>query len=152
MKARDLMTKEIEVCVLDDSAAQAGQIMERRNCGFIPVVRHRTDWVLEGVLTDRDMALFLAKTNRRAEEIRVEEFCTRNPKTILENTEIPEVEAVMKDFHIHRIPVVDDERKLVGIISLKDLAKEAWEERLDDFPELREKEIAEIVESISLAR
>lgn len=82
----------------------------------------------------------------------MKEFLTHNPKTVFEDDEIHEAKARMEEFYIHRVPVVNQERKLVGIVSLKDLAGEAWRERAYDYPEVTEKEIAEIIESISLAR
>jgi CBS domain-containing protein len=152
MNARELMTKEIEICTLNDTAQKAGEIMQHRNCGFVPVVRDSNNWFLEGVLTDRDIALYLCKTNKRPSEIKVGEFCTRRPKTVTLDTEIHEVEKLMEDAQIHRIPVVGQDGKLAGVISLKNLAETAWKGRKNQFPEVTEKEIGEIVEAIAISR
>lgn len=152
MLTRDLMTREIETCTLEDSAAQAIAIMTRRNCGFVPVVLDPFSNVLEGVVTDRDLALFLGRSGRRAGEVKIKECFTRDPKCVVEDTKLHDVARLMEDFHIHRVPVTDNNRRLLGIISLKDLAEEAWKERGTENPEVTEKEIGEIVESISRAR
>ena len=152
MLTHDLMTQEVEMCTFEDTAQQAASIMSRRNCGFVPVVLDHETKILVAVLTDRDLVLFLSKTNRRPSEVKVGEFCTRFPKTVFANTEIHEVEELMKEYQIHRLPVIDNVGKIIGVISLKDLADEAWRDVNDFQPEVSEREIAEIVEVISRAR
>ena len=152
MLARDLMATDLEFCTLEDSAHKAGEIMLRRNCGFVPIVRDLVNFVLEGVVTDRDLALYLARTDKRPSEIHLSEFCTRNLKTAFPDDEIHEVIAQMEGGHVHRIPVVDRSGKLLGLVSLKNLAEETWKERSYNTPELTEKELAEILESIALSR
>lgn len=151
MFAHDLMTREVESCTLDDTAKRAAEMMARKNCGFVPVVTDGCCRTLTGVLTDRDLALYLGTTGRRAEEVKVREFCTRDPHFAAVGTPIRDVEELMERFHLHRIPIVDENKKLVGVISLRDLAEEAWKDRHDLHPQVREKEIADIVEAISLA-
>jgi CBS domain-containing protein len=146
------MKRDIEVCTLEDSAAKAAEIMSQRNCGFVPLVRGWNDWYLEGVITDRDLGLFLGKTDRRASEVRLAEFGSRDIRTVYEDDDIHMVEALMEEAHIHRVPVTDRNGKISGIIALKDLADEAFREKRAKHPEVTEKEIAEIVESISTAR
>jgi len=152
MLVRDLMKKDTEFCTLDDSALKAGEIMFRRNCGFVPIVKSWTDWTLEGVVTDRDLALYLIRTNEPASEVRIGEFCTRNLKTVFPDEDIHHVKALMEEAHVHRVPVVEHGGKLAGIISLKDLAEETWRDRFDASPQFTEKELAEILESIALSR
>lgn len=150
MKARSLMRRDVEACVPSDTAAKAIEIMQRRNCGFIPVIRSFDDWHLEGVFTDRDLALFLGKTDRRPSEARVGEFFCRRAETVFEDEPSRSVIALMEAARIHRVPVVDRAGRLTGIISLKELAEEAYREKDIEFPpEIPEREIAEIVESIS---
>jgi IMP dehydrogenase len=147
------MKTEIEVCTPDDSAAKAAEIMSRCNCGFVPIVESLGNWMLKGVLTDRDLALYLGKANRPAGDVRLREFFSRNPRTVSPDTEIHEVEKLLEEARIHRVPVVDSGGKLVGIISLKDLAEEAWRERgKKEGAEVRESELAEILEAIALSR
>ena len=152
MKARSLMRRDIEACIPTDTAAKAVEIMQRRNCGFIPVIRSFEDWHLEGVFTDRDLALFLGKTDRRPSEVHVGEFCCRRVKSVFEDDVSHTVIALMEAAKIHRVPVVDRSGRLTGIISLKEMAEEAYREKDIEFPpEIPEREIAEIVESISSA-
>lgn len=152
MLARELMTREIETCTLKDSVAHVLGIMDYRNCGFVPVIADTHSKILVGVVTDRDLALFLGRSGRPAEEIKIRECYTGSPKSVGENTDIHDVAKLMEDYQIHRVPVVDENQRLVGVISLKDLADEAWKERGTGNPEMTEREIGEIVESISISR
>jgi len=152
MFARDLMKEDYDFCTLEDTASTAAEIMLRRNCGFVPILRDKTSLILEGGLTDRDLALYLAKTNRKAKDVLVKEFFTQDLKTVAPNDEIHRIKALMEEFHIHRIPVTESDGRLLGIISLKDLAAETFKERDSKMPEVTEKELAEIVEAISLSR
>jgi len=152
MIVRDLMTKKFEFCTFEDTAALAGNIMKAKNCGFIPIVRDKKSLILEGVLTDRDLALYLTSSNRLAKDVKLREFATTDLKTVKPGDNISQVKARMEEAHIHRVPVVDESGKLLGIISLKNLAEEAWKERSKDNPEFTEKGLAEIIESIALSR
>ena len=152
MLARDLMKQDLEFCTLEDTAAKAAEIMKRRNCGFVPVVRDAQSGILEGVFTDRDLALFLGCTNRLAEEVRVKEFCTRDLRTVLPGDSLDKVKTLMEKEHVHRVPVTEKNGKLTGVITLKDLAEIAWRERSEKIPDVTDKELGEIIESIALSR
>lgn len=152
MKARDLMTRDVEVCKLNDSAAEAVDIMTRRNCGFVPIVSNNESRILEAVITDRDVALFLGQTNLCAKDVQVWQFCRFEPKTVTEDADAYDIANLMEVYQIHRVPVVDQIGKLVGVVSLKDLAKEAWLEKGIRYPEMTEAKIGEIIETIATSR
>lgn len=152
MRAQELMSTQPDCCTPEDTAQRAAEIMRRRNCGFVPIVRDTTSRKLEAVVTDRDLALFLGTSNRLASQIKLREFCTRNPRRVSPETDIREVEALMETAHIHRVPVTQKDGTLVGVISLKDLAEEAWKERGAQMQTITDEEIGEIVEAIAIAR
>ncbi len=151
MFARNLMTRNVEACALEETAAEAAAIMVRRNCGFVPVVADHASKTLAGVLTDRDMALYLAKINRRTGQVKIKEFYTPDPRFVREDASLGDVEKMMERFQLRRIPVTDEHRRLVGVISLRDLAEEAYKDRNELHPQVTEKEVVGIVESISMA-
>lgn len=152
MRIQEIMNPDIECCTPEDTAKTAAEIMARRNCGFIPVVKDRESGTLIGVFTDRDLALYLGMSGRTAAKIKVKEFCSGEPKYLTVDEEIHKVKQLMEKFQIHRVPVVNREGKILGVISLTDLAQEAWNERAEINPHVAEREIAQIVESISIAR
>ena len=152
MLAKEIMTQGVEVCTDDETAAEAIAIMMRRNCGFIPIVRDHFDRALEGVVTDRDLALYFGWTDKRPSEVLLKDCMSRRPITVFEDTNLHQVALMMEEHLIHRIPVINHAGKLVGIITLKDLAEEAWRAKGSGRQEVTDQEIGEIVESISIMR
>lgn len=148
MRVQDLMTKTPEACLPGDSCAMAGEIMRRRNCGFVPVVDgHITNQVI-GVVTDRDLALRLAGSDRTAHRVRVAECMTATVHAIEPEATLEDATNMMARYAIHRLPVVRN-RQLVGVLSLSDIAR-VTDERLG-FSEWREAEqkVLEVVEAIA---
>jgi CBS domain-containing protein len=128
MRVQELMTKKVEACLPKDTLATVGEIMRRRNCGFVPVVDgHITNQVV-GVLTDRDVALYLAAMNKTAGQAQARECMVSPVQTVAPDTTLEEAARLMERYAIHRLPVVDG-GQLVGILSLKDIAM-AIDERL----------------------
>ncbi len=148
MLAKNIMTKRVRCCTLNDTIADALAIMRLKNCGFVPIVEGVANQTLVGVVTDRDLALFLGWSNRHASDAKLRECYTADVKMVLPETNVHEVAKLMKRYQIHRVPVVDANGKIVGVISLKDLADEARIDKCTKEPEVKEKEIAEIVEEI----
>lgn len=152
MLARDLMTRDVETCTSENTLVDALAIMLRCDCGFVPVVTDPYSGVLEGIVTDRDIALFLGMSGSRAREVKIKECFNRSPRCVRPDTALHDIAQLMEEYQIHSIPVVDADRKVLGIISLKDLALEAWRERGNAKPELTQREIGEIVEAIYVGR
>jgi len=152
MKTQELMTKNPGFCLLNDTVYKAALIMKRYNCGVIPIVTDRRSKTLQGVITDRDLALFLSQKNKPAKRLKLRDFEFRRVKFVHPEDSIRRAARLMEKFHLHRLPVVDDERHLKGILSLRDLAREAFKERRLRTQWIKEKEIASIVERISVAR
>lgn len=128
MRVRELMTEYPAACTAEDPCAIAGDIMARRNCGFVPVVDSLVTKRVVGVVTDRDLALHLTQADRRPHEISVEECMTSQPKTVRPEMDVDEAIRLMEEEALHRVPVVEN-GKLVGVLSRKDLVGVAHEER-----------------------
>ena len=151
MQIRELMTAEPEACLATDSCAAAVAIMRRRNCGFIPIVDSHATKRVVGVVTDRDIALHFERINRPATEVPVSGCITKDVKTIAPSASLSEAAKLMERYAIHRLPVVDNGR-LVGVLSLKDIAVAA--DKRWAYPEstTAEQKLGEIVEAIASAR
>lgn len=151
MKIRDLMTKEPEACLSADSCVTAGEIMLRRNCGFVPVIEDQRSKRVVGVVTDRDIALHLVRADCPPSQLPVKACMTQQPKMISPDAELDEAAEIMESAAIHRLPVVEG-GALVGVLALKDIAGAARAEwgALGDHK--AERQVAEIVEAISTAR
>ena len=120
MQARDLMTTAIVTCGEDTSLGEAARIMWDHDIGFLPVISH--EGALAGVITDRDVCMAAWLQNQRVSEIAVRTAMSPQVATCRPDSDISDVERIMRKLQVHRIPVVDPSGALVGVISLNDLA------------------------------
>jgi CBS domain-containing protein len=139
MKCTDIMTKEPVCCLPGDTVEMAAQLMEDEDVGSIPVVAdHETKRIL-GIVTDRDLALKVVAAGRYGPSITVEDVMTRNPVTCSSDVSLEQVMTTMEEHQVRRIPVVDKDKRILGIIAQADIAT-----RLN-----KPKKTAEVVEQIS---
>lgn len=151
MFVRELMTKEPGACLLTDTCAEAGRIMRERDCGFVPVVETHAGRKVTGVVTDRDIALRLIELDLPASKVTVQQCMTREAKVIAPDADLEEAARIMEEARVHRLPVVEGER-LVGILSLTDLASFARKRWASSGSNFVERQMAEILEAIAAAR
>ena len=151
MQIRELMTADPETCLATDSCAAAIEIMRRRNCGFVPIVDSQATKRLNGVVTDRDIALHLGQADDEADAVPVKACMTKNVQSIGPSANLNDAAKLMEQFAVHRLPVVENGR-LVGVLSLKDIAVAA--DKRWAYPEssTAEQKLGEIVEAIASAR
>lgn len=140
-KCRDLMTEDPSCCLPTDAVNKAAELMKTENVGAIPVVDDHKTRQLIGIVTDRDLALNVIAEGRNAQNTSVADVMTRNVTACRATDDLEKALAEMGDQQLRRIPVVDDNRRIVGIIAQADIAT-----RLD-----APKKTAEVVEEISKA-
>jgi CBS domain-containing protein len=119
MQLKELMTKEVRTVTPDVSACKAAELMATLDVGAIPIVENGAP---VGVVTDRDLTLRVVARNLDAGMTRVEDVMTSNPVTLSEQCDVREAAELMKKRQVRRIVVLDDQRKVAGIVSLADLA------------------------------
>ena len=151
MQIRELMTADPEACLPSDSCAAAVVIMRRRDCGFVPIVDSQATKRLIGVVTDRDIALHLGQADDEADVVPAKACMTKDVTSIAPSANLNDAAKLMEQFAIHRLPVVEHGR-LVGVLSLKDIAVAA--DKRWAYPEsaTAEQKLGEIVEAIASAR
>ncbi|MBI3324831.1 MAG: CBS domain-containing protein [Candidatus Omnitrophica bacterium] len=125
--------------------------MQRRQCGFLPIVESRTVRRVIGVVTDRDIALHLTRTNQPADQVPVASCMSREPKAVSPDAELEEAAALMEKHAIHRLPVVENDQ-VVGVLSLKDIARAARKEWAGTGPRRAEQQMVDIIEAIAAVR
>jgi CBS domain-containing protein len=140
MQAQELMTRDPACCTPEDPAQKAAELMSQHDCGAIPVVDNEDSRQLCGMITDRDIAIRGVARGRGA-EAKVEELMTRDPECCGADSDIEEVERIMSERQVRRVPIIDAGGQLVGIISQADLA------RSDNA--ISDKEVGQVVERIS---
>ena len=120
MKIEDIMTRDVRTCASSDSLATAAQIMWENDCGAVPVL-DAEDRVV-GIITDRDLAMAAHLQGVPLRDSRVASAMARDVKTCSPRDTPATVQAIMQQHKIRRVPVVDEQRRLLGIASLGDLA------------------------------
>jgi CBS domain-containing protein len=123
MKAREIMSSNVECVTREDSLTRAAQIMKQADIGAVPVVESKDSMRLVGVITDRDIAVrHVAGDN--SDDCKVGDHMTSGRLfTCAPDDELDTVMRTMKTEQVRRVPVVEGER-LVGMIAQADIATE----------------------------
>ena len=121
MTCAELMTKSVAFCWRDDRADVAARVMRDRNIGALVVVGPDNRPV--GMITDRDLAVGICANAEDSYYKRVKEIMRSPVVCCHDSEEIAAVLKAMTENHVRRVPIVDADGRLVGIISVDDLAR-----------------------------
>jgi CBS domain-containing protein len=121
MKVAEMMTREVRTCLPTDSMNYAAQIMWENNCGCVPVVDDQGRAV--AMITDRDICMAAYTQGRSLAELTVASAASSGVVTIRAEDTLHRAEQLMHDAQVRRLPVVDSDRRVVGLLSLADLAR-----------------------------
>jgi CBS domain-containing protein len=121
-KSEELMTKNPVCCLPTDTVAKVAQMMKRENIGSIPVIENKKTHKLVGIVTDRDLALKVVAKALDASSTKVETVMTRKVVTCHADDNLQKTLDAMSEHQLRRIPVVDNENKILGIIAQADVA------------------------------
>lgn len=135
----DVMTKYPICCLPADNVSKAAQLMKMEDVGSIPVIENEDTRKLIGIVTDRDLALQVVADGRSAKSLNVVDVMTREVITCRESDDIQKAVDLMAKHQLRRMPIVDQNQNIVGIISQADIAT-----RVD-----KTEETAEMVKEIS---
>jgi CBS domain-containing protein len=125
MRIEDVMTRELVVCRPEDTAEHAARLMWDHDCGVVPVVDAERRPI--GMITDRDVCMAGLTTGRSLHDVCVTEAMSKGVRACRVNDSIAAAEATMRQFHVRRLPVVDEGGHLVGLLSINDLVRAASE-------------------------
>lgn len=123
MKIEDLMTTDVGACRPFDSVDRSAKLMWERDCGAVPVVDQEGRVI--AMLTDRDICMAALTQGRPLAEIHVSSAMSRRLWSCRPHDDVKEAETAMRAHQVRRLPVVDAEGKLVGVLSISDLARVA---------------------------
>ena len=140
-KCSEVMTKSPVCCLPNAMAADVAELMNSGNIGSIPVIENEQTKKIIGIVTDRDLALKIVAKGLDAKSTKVETVMTRKVVTCRADDDLQKALDAMAEHQLRRIPVVDVDHKIVGIIAQADVAT-----RIDQ-PE----KTAEMVKEISQA-
>lgn len=121
MHVKDAMTRDVELASPNQTIREAALLMGKTDCGALPVADHDS---LVGMITDRDIAI-RAVAAGKGPETPVKEVMTAEVLYCYEDQTLEEVADNLGDVKVRRLPVMSRDKRLVGILSLGDMARTA---------------------------
>jgi CBS domain-containing protein len=146
MKVQEVMTSEVKSCRLETNLAEAATMMLDYDCGVLPVVNSENKVI--GVITDRDVAIAVATKARLASEIPVSEVISKRVYFATLDEDVHAALKTMRHEKIRRLPIVNRDGMLQGILSLNDIVLRAEEEKGRRHPELTYEDAMSTVKAV----
>jgi CBS domain-containing protein len=143
VRVQQIMTPDPARCTPDRTAQEVATLMKDNDCGSIPVVESATSNRLIGTVTDRDLTI-RGLAAGLGPETAIRELMTAQPVTCVPDDEVENLRQVMIEQQVRRVPVVDVNGQLVGIVAQADIAREEGA--------ASDREVGRIVEAISEPR
>jgi CBS domain-containing protein len=112
------MTRDVQIAAPDQSIIDAAKMMAECDCGVLPVGENDR---LVGMITDRDIVI-RALAQGKAGEAKVRDVMSEDVKYCFEEDDLSKVAHNMGDLQVRRLPVLDKDKRLIGIVSLGDIA------------------------------
>jgi CBS domain-containing protein len=119
MKVSEIMTRDVRVASPDDNLQRAAQLMEKEDFGALPVGEKDR---LVGMLSDRDITIRAVARGLAPERCKVRDVMTTEIKYVYDDESVDDVARNMSELQVRRLPVLNRDKRLVGIVSLGDLA------------------------------
>src|SRR5918998_2484508 len=119
MKVAEIMTRNVRVVSPDRTIQEAARLMDEMNVGVLPVCDGRR---LRGMITDRDITVRATAAGLPPDTTRVRDVMSDNVWWCFDDDNVNHIVQLMSDHQIRRLPVVDRDKHLVGIVALGDLA------------------------------
>ena len=119
MNITQVMTTDVWVGSPDDTLQKAAQMMSDYDFGILPIVDNNQ---LVGMLSDRDITIRAVAKGFSPNEHNVREIMTHDVQRINQDESVEDAAKMMSELQVRRLPVVDSDQQLVGIVSLGDLA------------------------------
>jgi CBS domain-containing protein len=126
MKVKDVMTSNVRACFKSDNLATVAQVMWDNDCGCVPVLNEE-GWLV-GMLTDRDICMAAFLQGMPIGEIKVSAVMSRQLFDCTSDDDLSVAEQIMREKKVRRLPVLNKEGRLVGLLSLSDVARQANDE------------------------
>ncbi len=123
MNVSDLMTMAVQTCTPGDNLQRAAQLMWENDCGIVPVVDG--DRRVVGMITDRDICMAAYTHGQTLWQLSVSDAMAKRVHGVRENDPLEVVDTLMRRTRVRRVPVLDGDGRLKGILSMNDLARHA---------------------------
>lgn len=140
MRCEEIMKRDVTFVKQDDNVRDAARKMRDENIGFLPVCDQSQRVV--GTMTDRDIAIRVCAEDRSAGATRVDDVMTRDVVSCRPGDDVERCLELMRTHHKSRMLITDEDEKLVGVISLSDIAERIEAEKSGEtLREVAEREV-----------
>lgn len=129
MKVSEIMSPRPVCSTPETQLREVARLMLERDCGEIPVVESHEKLRPIGVVTDRDIVCRALAAGKNPLELRAEDVMTKTVITVTPDTTIDETCDIMEENQIRRVPVVDGNGEICGIVAQADIARHTPEEK-----------------------
>ena len=129
MEVRDIMNSDVLCCAADDDLQTAAELMQDEDVGALPVIESPQSRTIVGIITDRDIAC-RAVAEGKGPHTTVRECMTTPVLAIPEDAYADECLDLMSERQVRRLLVVDDQDRLVGIVSQADIARQVGDSQV----------------------
>jgi CBS domain-containing protein len=140
LSVHEIMTEAVASCTPDEPLNAAARQMWEHDCGAVPIVEAGK---LVGIITDRDICMAAYTQGRLLRAIAIRDVMARHVHACDANDTLERAASLMAEAQVRRLPVVDAEHQLVGVVSMADIARTA--------PVLGRREAAELVLQLTRA-
>jgi len=121
-KCSEVMTMNPACCLPNNTVLQLAQMMKDKDIGPVPIIENEQTRRLVGIVTDRDLALKVVAEGRDAGTTTAAEVMTRKVVTCHAEDDLQKALDAMSEHQLRRIPVVDNDFRIIGIIAQADVA------------------------------
>lgn len=128
MKARELMSSDLDCVTPDDAITRAAQLMRDRDIGSLPVVESKDSMRLTGIITDRDITVRHVAEGHKEDCTVRDAMSTGELATVRPDDDERRVMEVMQSRQVRRVPVCEDGGRVIGVIAQADLALDSDQE------------------------
>lgn len=129
MRVRDVMTTLVHTCRPQDSLDTAARLLWEHDCGSLPVVDGNGK--VGAMITDRDICMAALLRGKSLHELRVADCMSKSLAACKVDDDLATAGKRMAEHQVHRLPIVDGDGRLAGIVSLNDLVSAASEHAFD---------------------
>lgn len=148
----DLMQTDVRSCRPDDALSEAARVMWERDCGCVPVVAADGSGRVVGMITDRDVCMAAWTRGEALARIPVAEVMARRVHAVRPEDGVDEARALMRAAQVRRLPAVDADGHLRGMLSLADLAEAAAGTHGEPDGAVAPAEVATVLEAVCRPR
>ena len=128
-RVRDIMTRDPQCVTQNEMLGRVAKMMRDGDCGAIPVIAGDNDKKIIGMITDRDIVIRVVADGKNPGDVPVQTAMTKEIYSVKEDDSVEKVFKVMSDRQVRRVPVVDQNGQLVGIVAQADIATESEDTR-----------------------